>query len=188
MGNRKYIVKARIQEVKEHNSIKSYAKDNNIPWKGLDYFNWGTTNPHKINQFLRDIVGCTHLTDDGNNYKFMGDEKKNGGTGYIWIPEIGSYETDTVYTLCVEVPEEPYIPSDCLVIFRPKHDWQGEYGFDWMRDQFHFPLYNYPAVENNEFEQIVGFHFEDAAFTIPILTVNGHSGNFQGNLPTYQKL
>jgi hypothetical protein len=146
------IAKSGIPPSAKHTSLKYYAEqekgDNIMTWQELAKFNWKTEDPDTINMFLHDIVGCKHLTEDKHNWLFWGDEtqesycekhkkREKGGTGYIWIPEkyIVEYNTDGTYSLTVEsFKQKEYIPSRCIVNFRPNRDWGGEYGFDWLRE------------------------------------------------------
>lgn len=74
---------AQIEEhkVKTGESLNSIAKENDLTWQELAKFNWGTDVPKEINDHLRDDVGCTVKTPDGNNYKF--DDSDDPGIIYI---------------------------------------------------------------------------------------------------------
>lgn len=77
----------RILFVEEHKvqtgeTIKSLAEANGMTWQELAEFNWDTSVPDEINQHLRDELGCTKRTADGNNYVFDG----NDTPGILLIP------------------------------------------------------------------------------------------------------
>lgn len=78
----KYLVKVKEHKVKDGDSIKSVAEENGLTWQELAKFNWGTDNPNEINVQLRDKVGCTEKTKDGNNYIFSSSDDP----GIIFIP------------------------------------------------------------------------------------------------------
>lgn len=115
------LVKAKKQDVQKNESIDSYAKNNGMSWQELAKFNWGTSDPDKINKILKEIIGCMHLTNDKKNYLFWGDEKQNGGTGYIWIPmdlPATTYATNNTHVIKIKLPLVDFI----------EHNTQ--YGFD----------------------------------------------------------
>jgi hypothetical protein len=179
----KKIVKARKQIVWEiaksgmppsakHTSLKYFAEqergDNIMTWQNLTIFNWGTFDPKIVNLYLHDLVGCTHLTKDKQNFIFWGDETQEkvcelhkiaekGGTGFIWIPEYSTEEKDCdiLNTIIVEVPKlEVPPPAKCIVKFLPPSGWIGNFGFDWMREGLS------TIIGDSDYKGIVGKYFD----------------------------
>jgi hypothetical protein len=181
----KQIVKARKHKVKDGESIKSLAKQAGITWQELAKFNWGTDVPERIEKYLREKVGCFKKTKDGCNYIFTSDDDP----GIIYIPEPMPdklFSTSSTNMLTVKlIDHKAVIQSDCFVRFRPKPNWKGEYGFDWMRDQLHYEIADAPAVGgipaigDIEFKDIIGKHYEDVSQTVLINDINGYSRNFK---------
>ena len=64
------IANIEAHRVRTGESLASLATDVPMTWQDLARFNWGTTAPDEINEHLRDDVGCTRRTADGNNYIF----------------------------------------------------------------------------------------------------------------------
>jgi len=134
MARTRFIVKAKEYKVKKGDSLESLADKAGITWQELARFNWGTDVPEKINEYLRNKVGCFKKTEDQNNYIFSNEDDP----GIIYIPEDFDgidFSTSVTHTVKFKLPNvKTFIPSDCIVKFRPKEDWNGEYGFDWMRE------------------------------------------------------
>lgn len=94
-----------LAEIEEHKvktgeTIDSLAQQNNLTWQQLAMFNWDTNVPKEINEHLRDKVGCTHKTADGNNYMFNDADDP----GIIFIPkkwEQKGLATEMVHTVRV---------------------------------------------------------------------------------------
>ena len=133
----KGIVKAKKYFVHKGDSLELIAQKHGITWQQLTRFNWGTDDPDEINRYLFGTVGCREKTADKNNYIFT-DNDILEGDGYIYVPEESpdkTYSTNTPHTIIVDpVIRKTYIPSKCIVKFRPQSDWEGEFGFDWMRE------------------------------------------------------
>ncbi|MCX6270836.1 MAG: LysM peptidoglycan-binding domain-containing protein [Bacteroidetes bacterium] len=180
----KQIVRARKHKVQNGESIRSLARKAGINWRDLARFNWGTAIPEKINKFLRKKVGCFKRTRDEKNYIFTSDDDP----GIVYIPEMMPYTfgTDSIHELTVKLPDsKTFIQSDCIVRFRPKPNWQGEYGFDWMRDDLHYVISTAPSIGNNLYKDITGKHYKDAAKTILHTGVNDYSNNFKPDINNY---
>lgn len=79
---RVHLAKIDIHKVAGGESIKSLADANSMRWQDLAFFNWGTDAPDRINDHLRDDVGCTERTADGNNYVFSNTDDP----GLMYIP------------------------------------------------------------------------------------------------------
>lgn len=59
-----------VHKVATGESIAGLAKTVELSWQRLADFNWGTSIPARINEHLRDDVGCTRFAADGINYVF----------------------------------------------------------------------------------------------------------------------
>ena len=84
MADRNTIVEITVHHVRTGETLDGIAKANNLTWKMLAQFNWGTSEPDKINQHLRDDVGCSRKTKVGENYVF--DDTDYPGLVYIPKP------------------------------------------------------------------------------------------------------
>ncbi|MEP6747599.1 MAG: LysM peptidoglycan-binding domain-containing protein [Bacteroidota bacterium] len=129
----KHIVKVKEYKVADGDSIKSIAEANGMTWEELSRFNWGTDNPDEINKHLRSDVGCFKRTENDKNFVFTSKDDP----GIVYIPQEfpdTAYPADASHTITVKrVVRKTFIPSKVMVHFRPKADWKGEYGFDWLR-------------------------------------------------------
>ncbi|TWT42099.1 hypothetical protein RAS1_32270 [Phycisphaerae bacterium RAS1] len=79
----------RIAQIEPHKvasgeTLESLAQGAGMTWQQLALFNFGTQIPSEINEFLRDQVGCTQRTTDGNNYRF--DDADD--PGIVFIPAV----------------------------------------------------------------------------------------------------
>jgi hypothetical protein len=72
----------KAHRVRKGETLAGVAKSSGITWQELAQFNWGTADPDKINERLRDEVGCTRKTRDGWNYVFDDSDHP----GIIFIP------------------------------------------------------------------------------------------------------
>ncbi len=160
----KRIVKAEEYKVKDNDSLESIAKKNNIQWQDLAMFNFGTDNPDEINIHLRNTVGCLKKTKDGKNYIFTKDDdpgiiyipKEFPGTKYSAVPSTTS-KTQSISVKQIE--KKSFTPADCIVKFRPKINWSGEYGFDWLRDgDYDIACKGQKILGDVKFEDIMGYH------------------------------
>ncbi|MCF0040065.1 LysM peptidoglycan-binding domain-containing protein [Dyadobacter fanqingshengii] len=120
-------------KVKDGDSIESLSKSHNMSWQELAKFNFGTDEPDEINHFLRSQVGCFKKTKDKKNFVFTSKDDP----GIIYIPKNlkkRTFGTNRSHPITVEqLKPKEFIPSKVMVYFRPKVDWKGEYGFDWLR-------------------------------------------------------
>lgn len=136
-------------KVKNGDTLESLAKSHGMTWKELAKFNFGTSSPDEVNKFLRSQVGCFKKTQDKRNYIFTNDDNP----GIIYIPNNKKsrvYATDGSYTLTVEPFElKKFVLSKVSVYFRPLTDWEGEYGFDWLR------LKDDVLYEEDEYEKLI---------------------------------
>jgi hypothetical protein len=80
-NEKRIIARVEAYKVTSKDTLDSIAKANGMTWKQLARFNWGTDVPREINRYLRDCVGCTKKTKDGNNYMF--DDSDDPGIVYI---------------------------------------------------------------------------------------------------------
>lgn len=96
-----------IAHVLEHRvqtgeTLASIAAAHDLTWQELAEFNWGTSSPDRINQHLRDDVGCTRKTPDGFNYVFTSADEP----GLIYVPkpwQQTSLPTGRTHTIRVRV-------------------------------------------------------------------------------------
>lgn len=99
-GGKLALAAIETHKVKSGETLDSLARANNLTWQKLSEFNWGTSVPNEINQFLRTHVGCTRKTRDGNNYMF--DSSDTPGLVYVPHPwSVVRVETGKSYTLHV---------------------------------------------------------------------------------------
>jgi hypothetical protein len=77
-----FIADIEKHKVKAGESLKSLAESVGMTWRELARFNWGTDVPAKINEHLRDDVGCTRKTADGHNYRFHDSDHP----GIVYLP------------------------------------------------------------------------------------------------------
>jgi hypothetical protein len=144
-----HIVKVKEHKVADGESIESLAKEAGMTWQELAKLNWGTDVPKEINRFLRSHVGCRKKAKDGINYSFTSKDDP----GIIYIPETkeDQFASSSEYTIKVKIPpNKTYITSHCIVKIRPKDDWKGEFGFDWVREA------DTGISGDNKFDGIVG--------------------------------
>jgi hypothetical protein len=155
----KKIINAVKYKVQDGDSIESIAKSHNITWQELAKFNWGTEKPSEINVHLRNDIGCTKRTTDGFNYIFTSKDDP----GIIYLPEeipAKSYTTNSEHIITViPIVKKSFISADCIVNFRPDAHWNGEYGFDWMREADFPILIGSKSIFNSmKFHGIMGYY------------------------------
>lgn len=130
----KYLVKAKEYKVKDGDTRDSIAAEAGISWGELARFNWGTDDPDEVNKSLRNKVGCLKKDYNDKDYSFSKDDDP----GIIYFPEEfpkKNYADSQTHNIKVKVPVvKSFKPADCVVNFRPADKWNGEYGFDWMRE------------------------------------------------------
>lgn len=106
-----------IQEhqVQTGETLESVAQSVGLAWQELARFNWDTIVPEEIDEHLRDDVGCTQRTADGQNYAFSNSDQP----GIIYVPQDWS-ETGlaTEQTHTVRVRKLEYKPAmlECICI------------------------------------------------------------------------
>ncbi|RJP37886.1 MAG: LysM domain-containing protein [Phycisphaerales bacterium] len=96
----KWIAQIEAHKVRTGETIASLAEGAGLTWQALAQFNWGTSVPDRINQHLRDDVGCTRKTVDGRNYVFTSDDEP----GIVYIPRpwsLPGLATDRMHTVRV---------------------------------------------------------------------------------------
>ncbi|MFO0552068.1 MAG: LysM peptidoglycan-binding domain-containing protein [Polyangiaceae bacterium] len=69
--------------VRTGESLDSVAKAHGMTWQELAKFNFGTDDPRKINEALRDQVGCTRRTKSDKNYVLDSADEP----GILFIPQ-----------------------------------------------------------------------------------------------------
>ncbi|KAA0989238.1 LysM peptidoglycan-binding domain-containing protein [Dyadobacter aurulentus] len=120
-------------KVKDGDTLESLANSHGMTWRELAKYNFGTVDPDEINELLHSQVGCIKKTKDNKKFIFTGEDKP----GIIYIPKNLSqrtFEPNDAYTLVVEqLHKKKLIPSKVMVYFRPTSDWDGKFGFDWLR-------------------------------------------------------
>ena len=128
----KRIVKARVHKVADGDDLSTLLGDK-VTIKEFLRFNFGSDNQNKLNDYLRDYVGCRKKTEDGKNYIFTSKDDP----GIIYIPEElpeKSFSSNGSHTITVKkVARKKFITSKCMAEFRPHSAWKGEFGFDWLR-------------------------------------------------------
>ena len=101
---------ARIEthRVQDNDTLNSLAQHYGTDWKVIAHYNWGTTEPERINAALRDEVGCTQMDKENKNYRFS--SKDVPGIVFIPIPwSQEKLETGKHYLLQVEL-----MPAYCF--------------------------------------------------------------------------
>jgi hypothetical protein len=154
-------------KVKDGDTLDSLAQANGMRWEELAHFNFGTSDKTEINKFLRSQVGCFKKTANRKNYIFTSKDDP----GIIYIPknlQKRVFSPNAKHEIVVERFEpKKFVPSKVMVHFRPKPDWKGEYGFDWLRldgDVIHTEA-GYENIINGGFNgdaTTTGFSKEDA--------------------------
>ncbi|WP_308197959.1 HET-C-related protein [Anaeromyxobacter oryzisoli] len=76
---------ARAHRVKDGETLERLARANGLTWQELARHNFGTAVPAEVNRLLRERVGCTRMTYDGQNYVFTSQDSP----GIIQIPAGG---------------------------------------------------------------------------------------------------
>lgn len=97
------IVAIEAHKVKTGETLEGIAADAGVDWKKLAKFNWGTDVPKKINEHLRDELGCTKQTADGRNYVF--DDTDTPGVVYIPSDWTQSFQAGRTHFLRVRRPK-----------------------------------------------------------------------------------
>jgi hypothetical protein len=187
----KYIVKAKEYKVKDGDTLTSIAEANGITWQQLAKFNWGTTNLAKINKSLRSIVGCLKKDEKDKDYILSSADDP----GIIYIPQdliLNTLASNETHKLTLKIPvKKKFTPANCFVNFRPFNTWNGEYGFDWMREG-DFPIDIGGIKINNtlKFEDVIGNHkiTTKAGKLINQPDGNTYKGDFYKDEKDYKKL
>jgi hypothetical protein len=88
---------------------------------------------NEVAEYYWGRLGCPELNNDGS-FKFGKDDKP----GKLFIPEkdnMNTYALDQTHEIKLKHPEIVIKkPSKCIVKFRPQAGWNGEFGFDWIRE------------------------------------------------------
>ncbi|WP_277958161.1 HET-C-related protein [Anaeromyxobacter oryzisoli] len=85
----------RAHRVQDGESLQSLARAAGISWQELARHNFGTAVPAEVNRGLRDRVGCTRRTADGQSYVFTSQDRP----GIIQIPgAAGTLGVEAPYT------------------------------------------------------------------------------------------
>ncbi|MGH9903887.1 MAG: LysM peptidoglycan-binding domain-containing protein, partial [Pyrinomonadaceae bacterium] len=94
-------------KVRNDDTLGTIAKYYGLNWRELAQFNWGTSDPEKINEHLRDDVGSTKKTASGKNYILSSSDDP----GIIYVPKKWSgsgFETEKTHTVRVKPFEKPF--------------------------------------------------------------------------------
>jgi hypothetical protein len=130
----KQIVKAKEYKVKDGDTLESIAASGGITMEELVKFNFGTADPHEVNKFLRSNVGSFKKTPDGKSFALTSKDDP----GIIYIPEEfpeKSFPSSSSNAIVVkQIVKKTFKASKVAVQFRPKANWDGEFGFDWLRN------------------------------------------------------
>jgi len=98
-------IMTQIATVEEHRvktgeTLEGLARAAGLTWQQLAQFNWGIADPDKVNERLRNEVGCTRKTRDGRNYVF--DDSDHPGIVFIPRPwERTGLVTDATHVIRV---------------------------------------------------------------------------------------
>jgi type VI secretion system secreted protein VgrG len=151
----KNIVKVEEHHVRDGETLEMIAHKAGITVEQLCKFNWGTDRAKEINKFLRSDVGSFKKSSDGK--KFILSSKDDPGIIYIPkdVPEM-SFSSNTTHTITVKkIHKKTFIPSKVMVQFRPLQNWNGKYGFDWMRINKDKSLFSMEKSYHDAYEEIV---------------------------------
>lgn len=81
-GSDECIALVEARKVSNGDTIESLAKECGLSWEELARFNWGTSDPDRINEHLYRDVGCTEKTADGKNFIF----RDTDDPGLVYLP------------------------------------------------------------------------------------------------------
>ncbi len=127
------IAKAKEYKVQDGDTMQSIADANGVTIAELAKFNFGSDKPDDINKGMRSKVGSIKKAADKKNLIFSSVDDP----GILYIPENfpePSFASNGSHSITVkQIPVKTFIPSKVMVEFRPKTDWKGEFGFDWLR-------------------------------------------------------
>ncbi len=88
-------------KVKDGETLESLAKQNDLTWQQLAYFNYGTKDLAKVNLFVANMVGSSKMTEDGKTYVFQSSDDP----GIVYIPKrwsLANLDTDSIHTIRVK--------------------------------------------------------------------------------------
>lgn len=96
-----------------------------------------------------------------------------------WISEKGNAKG-----VSHNMPQSPPLQQliQLIVQFRPNKNWKGEFGFDWMR------IGDTSLFNDQKFEDIVAYQYEDAKFTTKVKNDNKYDGYFEVNETMFNNL
>lgn len=127
------VAKAKEYKVQDGDTMQSIADANGLTLQELAKFNFGSDKPDDVNKGMRSKVGAFKKSSDGKNLIFSAKDDP----GILYIPEKfpePSFASNGTHNITVkQIPVKTFIPSKVMVEFRPKLNWTGEYGFDWLR-------------------------------------------------------
>lgn len=78
-----YLAKITQHRVSDGETLQSIAEKNNMTFKKLAYFNWGSYDTKTILECMRRDIGCSKPTQNGRDYNFESSDKP----GVIFIPQ-----------------------------------------------------------------------------------------------------
>lgn len=149
-----YIVKVKEYKVTDGDSLQSIAGKAGISWKELAQFNWGTSDPNKVNIMLRRKVGCTQKAKDGINYIFTSKDDP----GIILFPEKENktaFNTSKSHTIvvksqkkfvCIHTPNKAPKLGECSY-----YEWRFEDFLNRHQDCKHEPpVYYFGPLDNED--------------------------------------
>ncbi len=88
-----------LYRVKNGDTFESIARKYKMETWELIYENYKTRDPEEVNWYVRNYVGSTKTTSDGNNYVFSSTDNP----GYISVPKDVMYELPLTYNR-IEAP------------------------------------------------------------------------------------
>lgn len=160
-AGRKIIARVEEHKVKTGESMASLAREAGLPWQALAEYNWGTSDPAKINDHLRDEVGCRKTTADGKNFLF--DDTDDPGLLYIPRPwKVTGRSTGRTHTIVVN--SSPDTPGALLIVTGIRADEVVEAG-DLYTLESTTPAYPYKKTLSSRDDQILDNDYIDLEFT-----------------------
>ncbi len=128
------IFKTEEYTLKDGDTFETIVADKGITVRQLKLFNFGTEDDAEIKKFYWGRLHCSKLNDNGS-FKFESSDKP----GKLFIPKLSepplSFASNGTHQLKLKLPQIDVLkPAKCIVKFRPDSAWDGNYGFDWMRE------------------------------------------------------
>jgi hypothetical protein len=118
-----------IAHVKRHKvaggeSLDSLARQAGITAQELARFNWNTDDPERINEFLKESVGCPRMSPDGSSYVFDSSDTP----GILYIPTVWEqkgFATGKLHYVRVETLHRIWIRME--IDPRARNQWEDQF-------------------------------------------------------------